>query len=145
MKMLRLTYVFILAMGIYPLLGSSLAYTQELIVIHPDNSNSAVSQQEVKNIFLGKKTHWDDGSRIKIVVQKRGTAHDNLLKNTIGMTSVSFRNYWRKRVFTGSSRPPKTFKSDADVVAFVATKPGAIGYINSNSDHSGVKALQVNQ
>jgi ABC-type phosphate transport system substrate-binding protein len=145
MKMLRIFYVFILAMGIYPLFGLSYSYAQELIIIHPDNSNTAISQQEIKNIFLGKKTHWADGSRIKIVVQKRGSAHDSLLKSTIGMTSVSFRNYWRKRVFTGSSRPPKTFKSDSDVVAFVASKPGSVGYINSDYKHNGVIKLQISQ
>jgi ABC-type phosphate transport system substrate-binding protein len=143
MKMFRISYVFILAIIIYPLLGLSMLYAQELLVIHPQNSDSSISQHDIKNIFLGKKTHWDNGSRIKIVVQKRGSAHDSLLKNTIGMTSVSFRNYWRKRVFTGSSRPPKTFKSDSDVVRFVASKPGSIGYINSDSSHDGVKKLLI--
>jgi ABC-type phosphate transport system substrate-binding protein len=145
MKMLRISYIFILALGIYPLLGLSCALAQEFLIIHPNNSNAPISQQDIKNIFLGKKTHWDNGNRIKIVVQKRGHAHDSLLKNTIGMTSVSFRNYWRKRVFTGSSRPPKTFKSDSDVVAFVASKPGSVGYINSESKHFGVKKLQVSR
>ncbi|MBF0193737.1 MAG: substrate-binding domain-containing protein [Magnetococcales bacterium] len=145
MKMLRISYIFILALGIYPLLGLSYVNAQELLITHPNNSKSSISQQDIKNIFLGKKTHWPNGNRIKIVVQKRGSAHDSLLKNVIGMTSVSFRNYWRKRVFTGSSRPPKTFKSDSDVVAFVASKPGSVGYININSDLKGVKKLQISQ
>jgi ABC-type phosphate transport system substrate-binding protein len=38
---------------------------------------------------------------------------------------------------------PKSLDSDAEVVAFVAHNPGAIGYISKASPHDGVKVLTV--
>ena len=38
---------------------------------------------------------------------------------------------------------PKTLASDGDVVSYVATTKGAIGYVSSGANAAGVKTLEI--
>lgn len=116
---------------------------EEILIAHPKLPQSSVTQPEIKKIFLGKMAHWNNGKRIVLVVQKQGKTHKDFLSGYVGKTVVGFRNYWRKKVFTGTGSPPETLKSDEDVVQFVSSQPGAVGYISSNSAHSEVMSMQI--
>lgn len=134
-----------LVAGIIAFFFSTTLFAQELLVVNPALSVNSLSSSEVKNIFLGKMTSWPNGEHVEMVVQKEGDAHENFLSHTIGMTSVAFRNYWRKQVFAGTGRPPETLQTDSEVVRYVASRPGAVGYIGHGSPHDGVKVLSISQ
>jgi len=40
--------------------------------------------------------------------------------------------YWTARHFVGKGVPPREFSSTAEVIRFVQSTPGAIGYIDEN-------------
>jgi hypothetical protein len=44
-------------------------------------------------------------------------------------------------VFTGKGTPPKEVADDAAVKSFVATTPGAVGYIDESKVDASVKVL----
>ena len=48
---------------------------------------------------------------------------------------------WARITFTGKGTPPKELKSDAEVKAFVAANPRAIGYVDASAVDSSVKAV----
>lgn len=101
---------------------------------------SALGKAELEDIFLGKKKTWSDGSTITFVVQG-GAIQDDFLSTYINKTASQFDNYWRKMVFTGTGKAPKSFTSDAEVVGFVTANPGAIGFTAAES--SGAKVISV--
>ena len=41
------------------------------------------------------------------------------------------------------STPPVEVSSDADVIAFVRSRPGAIGYVSPQTDVKSVKVLNI--
>ncbi len=51
--------------------------------------------------------------------------------------------YWQVLVYSGRDVPPRILKSDEEVLAFVRTNPGGIGYVSAEATLTGVKALQV--
>jgi hypothetical protein len=51
--------------------------------------------------------------------------------------------YWQKQIFGGIELPPLAKSTDAEVVALVKETPGAIGYVASGADASGVKVIAV--
>lgn len=51
------------------------------------------------------------------------------------------RATWARITFTGKGTPPKELKSDAEVKAFVAADPRAIGYIDASAVDPSVKAV----
>lgn len=114
-----------------------------VVITHPGNSQSSISQQDLKNVYLGKKSRWDDGSSVAVFAQKSGDLTDSFISQAVNKTSQQYFIYWRKIVFTGKGTPPMEMGDDSQVKAAVASKPGAIGYINASALDGSVKKLTV--
>lgn len=104
---------------------------------------STLNHYDVKNIFLGIKTLWDDGTEIVVVVQKDSSTHDEFLKKYIRKTSAQFSNYWKKQLFSGKGLFPQSKASDQEIINFVRQKKGAIGYVSTDTGLDNVKVISV--
>jgi ABC-type phosphate transport system substrate-binding protein len=58
------------------------------------------------------------------------------LQNYVGENPDEFRARWRKAVFTGEGSMLKELSSESDVLKYVASTPGAIGYVSHITDES---------
>jgi ABC-type phosphate transport system substrate-binding protein len=111
-------------------------------ITHPDGPGT-VSRADVKNILLGNKTKWDSGTLLKLAVLTEGAAHESVIQEFTARSADQFEKYWKKQVFTGKGDAPSAFKSDADMIAFVAKTPGSFGYVSAAAAPAGVKAVKV--
>ncbi len=114
------------------------------IVAHPDVKVSALSKEDAKNILLGTKSRWDDGTPIRLAVLKSGPSHEAAIQAYTSRSTDQFEKFWKKQVFTGKGIAPDSFDSEADLVAFVARTPGAVGYVGAAASAPALKALPVN-
>jgi hypothetical protein len=112
------------------------------VVANPSVKASAISVDDLKNVFLATKTALPDGSQVEPVLAKGGAAHDALLKD-LGKTEAALSTYYRSLVFTGKASMPKICGSDAEVVDYVSKTKGAIGYVSSGANAPGTKTLDV--
>ena len=101
---------------------------------------ATLSVDEVRDLFLGKRTAWDDGSKVVVVVLKSGPSHDALLRH-LGRNPQQFLTGWKKLVFTGKSGMPEQVASEEELVDLVAKTPGAIGYVDAARVTDGVKTV----
>ena len=62
-------------------------------------------------------------------------------ENLLGRTVQAVRRYWNQQVFSGRGVPPPQVASEADVVEYVLTHPGAIGYVSDTVDLRGAKII----
>lgn len=126
------------------IVACGVVYGSEVKVIaNPAIKAASLSAEELKGVFLATKTSLSDGSHVEPVLEKSGAAHQFFLKTYIGRTESALENYYRSLVFTGKGSMPKTFASDAEVVAYVAKTKGAIGYVSASANIAGVKTLEV--
>jgi hypothetical protein len=100
-----------------------------------------LSAADVKEIFLGAKESV--GGTAVVPVLGGGAAHEAFLKAYVGKSDQALRNHFKSLVFTGKGSMPKSFASDADVIKYVASTKGAIGYVSGGADVAGVKKIQV--
>ena len=63
----------------------------------------------------------------------------NILKKSVG----SVKSYWQQYVFAGKGTPPVEKKTDNEVISFVKRNSGAIGYVSSEANLSGVKEVKI--
>ena len=140
-KLSNMTLAICIATGVLTF-GSSVS-AGELALVKGDHSVDSVSKKELKKILLGKSKKWDNGDKVIIVTLESGDVHDAFLKSYAKKTSKQFTNYWRKMVFSGKGKMPKSFASEAELISFVAANSGAIGYIGSGTAHDGTKELKV--
>ena len=119
------------------------AYADVMVITNKDVPESNVSQQDIKDIFLGKKTKWSNSSSIHFVLVKDPAIHEAFVKNYLQKSPSQFQNYWKNMVFTGEGKTPTSFETTQELIEFVAKTPGAVGYIDSSSTAVNVKTLKV--
>jgi ABC-type phosphate transport system substrate-binding protein len=138
--MKHLPYLLLAALSI----GTATASAADFKVIANSSVGaSSVSAEELKGVFLATKSSLSDGSHVEPVLLKSGAVHAAFLKDYVGKNDSGLETYYRSLVFTGKGSMPKTFATDAEVVAYVAKTKGAIGYVAAGTDTGGAKVLEV--
>ena len=122
------------------------ASTEEAVVIIANKNvpASSLSIYEIRNIFLSKKTRWLDGSKINFVVLNGGDVKDDFLKSYLEKTLSQYEKYFKNLVFEGKGRVLRTFSTEAELVRYVSSTEGAIGYVSSGTDTLSAKVITVN-
>lgn len=116
----------------------------DLIVVANKNVKDVqLTKDDIKAIFLGKKTEWSDSSKISFVVLKNKQDEEDFMKNYVGKSFDQFNNYWKQQVFTGNGQMPKTFENVKDLVDYVSKTDGAVGYLSSDTPAADLKKLDV--
>ena len=123
----------------------NVASAGDVVVIANKNvPANALTRDEVKDIFLAKKTQWDNGAKINFVTLKKSQIHDDFLKEYLQKSSSQFERYFRTLVFTGKGSLPKAFDKEDQLVGFVSSTDGAIGYVSIGTDTGSAKVLKIN-
>ena len=121
-----------------------------VVIVATGNPVSSIKRQELARFFLKKTGRWSDGHGVIPVDQSAGSPVRSAFTRAVlaveGMGQISaVQNFWLQQVYSGRSTPPTVKASDAEIVAFVASNPGAIGYVAAASAVGGVKVLTVTE
>lgn len=128
------------------LLGFTLsagAASDIVVIAHKDVKDESLSKDDVQDIYLGKKTKWEDNSEIKPVQYKSGTLHEDFLKDYVNRSRRLYQNHWNKMVFTGQGFPPKSFETYKELIEYIADTPGAVGYVKKGTETDAVKVIEI--
>lgn len=135
-------YIFLI--GVL-LIGLSLPAQNYKIIVNNANSTSSISSTDLSKLFLKKKKKWDNGEKVVPIDQSASSDVRKEFTKVIHKKSVgAIKSYWQQFVFAGSGTPPIEKKSDEEVIAFVKGNSGAIGYVSSGANTSGVKVITTN-
>lgn len=122
----------------------SAAASAELFIVSNESvSTDALSRMEVEHIFLGKKRKWDDGNPIVCGMLEAHDVKDSFLQEYVKKSGSQFAMYWKKMMFTGKGIPPKSFGSEEDLIRFVETTNGAIGYLSKMPEQKKLKIIKI--
>ena len=140
MKNLLISALIILFAG-----ATELSAQSYKVIVNEANATESISKKELSNIFLKKKSKWDDGLSITPVdLHSRSATRAAFSLEVHEQSLGSIRSYWQQAAFSGAGTAPLERQNDADVISFVASNPGAIGYISESTEASGVKVVTVN-
>lgn len=114
----------------FPALAQSVA-----VIVNPKNA-SAITAEQISNVFLGKSNEL-----LGIDLPDGNPVRDAFYHKVTGKDGAQLKAYWAKLVFTGKAQPLKELASDADVKKFVAGNPTAIGYIDKAAVDGSVKVV----
>ncbi len=123
----------------------SSVYADLILIANNSVYVDSLTKEELQRIFLGKKVRWNHNLRIQIAAHKRSgsDAHEIFLKKYMYRTSKQYINWWRRMVYTGKGVYPRFFKYEKNLIHYVETTEGAIGYISSNIPHENVKTMKI--
>jgi ABC-type phosphate transport system substrate-binding protein len=129
------------------LCGASSAHGAEesfRVVVHPQVKGNQIARAALASIFLKQAPRWSDGSAVLPVDQSiRSGVRSSFSNRMLGKSLLEVQVYWQHQIGRGIT-PPPVKGSDDEVLGYVASTPGAIGYVsNSASVPQGVKAIVV--
>jgi ABC-type phosphate transport system substrate-binding protein len=114
------------------------------VVVHPDAPVQTLTTGELSQVFLKRKTRWEDGTRAVPVDQAAGSrARDAFVRVVFDRSPTAMAAYWQQQIFSGRGVPPPELAGDQAVVEYVASHPGAIGYVAPGVAVRGVRIVEV--
>ena len=140
--------IMILVVCLAALLGAKPAQAQGYrVVVNASNPTSALSKEDLARVYLKKQTTWKSGGSVAVVDQSpRAAVRAQFSMQVLGRDVPTMKNYWQQSLFSGRGVPPIEQPSDEQVLSFVASNQGAIGYVSANAQlPSGVKAVEIVQ
>ena len=136
--------IHVALLGIAIIVPGTLLRAQDvMIVVNRGSTVSQITETQLRDIFTGTRSRFDDGGRAIPVLLKGGPVHEVFLHRHIRETPDEFRIRWRKAVFTGQGSMPREFVSETALLEYVAVTPGAIGYVSRLKNPDAVKVLAV--
>jgi len=119
-----------------------------VIVVAAANPTNSIHRQELARLFLKKTSRWSDGSGVIPLDQSAGSpvrrAFTRAVLSAEGMSLISaVQTFWLQQVYSGRYTPPAVKGSDAEVLAFVGSHPGAIAYVATVPTGAAVKVLKI--
>lgn len=121
--------------------GTQTSLAEDPVLITHPGVTATLTTQEVSQVFLGKMTKWEGGQVVKLAVLASGETHEAAIKRFSGKTADQFSNYWKKQVFTGQGVMPKACDTEEELVAYVTSTPGAVGYVSPAKATAAVRVL----
>ena len=132
---------FMLSLTFTTAIFSNATLAEFAVIVNP-GTTAEVSKADVAKIFLAKSKKLPDGTEAKPLNQAGGAAsREPFEKNVLGKSPSQVKAYWSTLIFTGKAVPIEELGSDGEVVAKVASTPGAIGYVSAASADGSVRVL----
>jgi len=117
-----------------------------IVIVNAENSARDLPMADLARIYLGKKTLWDSGTRGRIHPAMLGEDQAvvrEFIEKDIQRTVDQYRAYWKHMLFSGGGTAPRTFRTAAHVIEFVASEPGAVGILAAPPTDDRVKVIEV--
>ena len=131
------TVIVVVVLTILCALTSS---AQVLIIANKSVADGSVSSDAVKEIYSLVKKQWSDGSPIVALDLKSGGSREAFYRY-IGYSDIELKKTWLREQLSGRGKAPEAFASEEEIVAKVASTPGAIGYVSEGKATGGVKVI----
>ena len=115
------------------------------VIVNATAPVEQVAKADVARFFLKKVRAWPNGQLVDPVdLGEDSPVRVAFSTKLLGKDVATVRGYWQQQLYTGRGVPPVTKANDAEVAAYVAAHPGAIGYVSAGATlPAGVKVVKV--
>lgn len=105
-----------------------------LVIVNAKNPTATLSSEEVRKYFLKEQATWPNGEKVRSVDRMGNPSEKKaFLERIVKLSDHELEKFWvSKRYEKGTPVPPK-LHSDNEVIEYVLSFDGAIGYVNSKS------------
>jgi ABC-type phosphate transport system substrate-binding protein len=103
------------------------------VIVNARMTGRTVSRETLTQVYLGKAERWGDGKPVTAVdLSTTSPVRASFSQAILGMSVVSVRMYWT-RTMVSDHFPPMVRSTDEDVIAFVSSRTGSVGYVSADA------------
>jgi hypothetical protein len=128
-----------LALALAAALGELHAAEGVVVIGHP--GLRPLDLETVEKIYTGKLIQLGSTYVVAINAEVGSSLRDRFLRVFLKQDEGRYTGYWRVRRSIGQGKPPRELARSIDVINFVNSTPGAIGYINESDLQPGLNVL----
>jgi hypothetical protein len=114
------------------------------VIVNPSVTGKRIPRKMLADIFLKRTIRWGDGSPITPVdLSLTSPVRARFMEHALEMTKEGLNAYWLREIGNGRY-PPVAKETDDLILAFVASRSGAIGYVAPETPvPDNVKVVEV--
>lgn len=143
MRIASIAILLLLALAI-PASGQPATPAPFVVIVHRDNPSTSITRSFLVDALLKRATRWPDGETIRPVDLPIDSPTRRHITTAIMQRTVqAIRSYWQQMIFSGRGVPPVELSTEREVVRYVATHRGAIGYVSGSTDTRSVRVVTL--
>ena len=120
------------------------AENQYEIVANPGVNEKILTVNSLRSIFSMRLKTWPDGTKIRVfVLSDEDELHQIFSKEKLNVFPYQLRSTWDRLVFSGTGQAPTKVSSNEEMLAKIASTPGAIGYLWKANINENVNVLEI--
>ncbi|MBN2030901.1 substrate-binding domain-containing protein [bacterium] len=121
--------------------GDNSAYR---VIVNAANPVIAVSKKDLAKIFLKKVDKWDNGYEVHPVDLIENSPVRYVFTEEIHEKEIAnIIAYWNKEFFKNQTSMPPQMQNEWDVISYIESDSGAIGYISSAIPINGYQVKEL--
>ncbi|WP_124947615.1 hypothetical protein [Sulfurirhabdus autotrophica] len=133
--------IFILLFGYVFLVSPAKAVD---IIINSSIQVNSLSRGTARAIFGMRLLKWPDGRPIKVfVMEDASLSHIAFCKEVLDIYPYQLRQSWDRLVYSGTGQAPISVSSEDEMIAMVASNPGAIGYLRRSIVNDRIRTIPL--
>lgn len=110
-------------------LGAAAA-SDVVVIANPKVGAERLTRDDVVNIFLGRLRQFPSGqAALPADLPPAAPEKAQFYRQLVNKELAEINAYWARLVFSGRTQPPRQAHSAEELLSFVATTPGAVGYV----------------
>ena len=143
-RLSAVVFALILVLPLLRPLPAASADASFKVIVHPEIQGEDLPRVILSAIFLRRAPQWEDGVTVQPVDQSMSSpVRVGFTEAVLGMPISKVQNFWNDEIKKGI-KPPPVKSSDQDVIAYVASTRGAIGYVSAGAAvPDTVKTMQI--
>ena len=137
---------------IFVLLALLLFSTQSLpvdIIVNKDAQVDVLHIDEVRSIFTLKKSHWDNGLKIKVfILPKDSVITKAFAYKVLRMPPAMYFDILEANYASGKTNIPTSIDSEYALLVKMSITPGSVGYVYKADiliDTTNLKVLRIKE
>ncbi len=115
------------------------------VVVNAANPVETMEASSVAKIFLKKIKRWEYNESITpIDLGPKNPVREVFTRDVHGKSVTAIKSFWQRMIFSARGQPPEEKSSAEEVLEFVRTTPGGIGYVAAGTPlGDDVKELKI--
>lgn len=119
--------------------GGASAADGVVVIGHPNLRQ--LDAQMIAKIYTGKVIEVNGVTVTAVNANSGSTVRNRFLQVYLNQDEDKYTAYWTVRHYIGKGASPRELPRSSDVINFVNSTPGAIGYINEADVQPGINVL----
>lgn len=114
---------------------------QVAVIVNKSVPAASLSASQVSDLYALNTKQWGNGSKVVVFDLKTDGDVKSKFYGFLGKSSGDLKKIWMRLKLTGEAEPPTALASDDEILAKVASTPGAIGFVSADKVNDKVKVV----